>query len=98
MNWNSRSHQSDDSDKTGHLCDTISRKTLFYLIATLNASFHPDYDFSNARSDEFSKEPSVKVSGKKENRQNREKSERKTRTIHKVLIDKNLEKLFQLDD
>ena len=54
---NSRS-QSDDGE--GHLCDTISRKTLFYLIATLNAS-HPDYDFSNSRSDEFSKEPSIKV-------------------------------------
>lgn len=43
----------------GPLCDTISRKTLFYLISTLNASFHPDYDFSQARSDEFSKEPSL---------------------------------------
>lgn len=30
------------------LCDTISRKTLFYLIATLNAAFAPDYDFSDA--------------------------------------------------
>ncbi|CAG2108714.1 unnamed protein product [Medioppia subpectinata] len=53
----SRSQSSDGEG--GHLCDTISRKTLFYLIATLNAS-HPDYDFSNSRSDEFSKEPSVK--------------------------------------
>lgn len=41
------------------LCDTISTKTLFYLIATLNASFNPDYDFSNAKSEEFSREPSV---------------------------------------
>ncbi|RWS31798.1 repressor of RNA polymerase III transcription MAF1-like protein [Leptotrombidium deliense] len=48
-----------DGEGHGHLCDTISRKTLFYLIATLNASFHPDYDFSDAKSDEFSKEPSV---------------------------------------
>lgn len=31
------------------LCDTISRKTLFYLIATLNAAFQPDYDFSDAK-------------------------------------------------
>jgi hypothetical protein len=31
------------------LCDTISRKTLFYLIATLNSAFHPDYDFSDAK-------------------------------------------------
>lgn len=46
-------------DEEGPLCDTISRKTLFYLIATLNAAFHPDYDFSDARSHEFSKEPSL---------------------------------------
>jgi len=37
---------------------TCSRKTLFYLKATLNAVF-PDYDFSDAKSHEFSKEPSV---------------------------------------
>ena len=29
------------------------------IITALNASFHPDYDFSNAKSDEFSKEPSI---------------------------------------
>lgn len=49
--------QSDDGE--GPLCDTISRKTLFHLIGTLNASFHPDYDFSQAKSDEFSKESSL---------------------------------------
>lgn len=49
----SRSH----SDGEGYLCDTISTKTLFYLISTLNASF-PDYDFIDTKSDEFSKEPS----------------------------------------
>ncbi len=38
--------------------DIISRKTLFYLISTLNASFQPDYDFSNTLSSEFCKEPS----------------------------------------
>ncbi|XP_041375126.1 repressor of RNA polymerase III transcription MAF1 homolog [Gigantopelta aegis] len=43
----------------GYLCDTISTKTLFYLISTLNASFNPDYDFSNAKSEEFSREPSA---------------------------------------
>ncbi|KAL5022292.1 hypothetical protein ScPMuIL_001447 [Solemya velum] len=48
------------SDGEGsHLCDTISTRTLFYLISTLNASFNPDYDFSNAKSEEFSKEPSL---------------------------------------
>lgn len=41
------------------LCDTLSTKTLFYLISTLNASFKPDYDFSHAKSEEFSREPSV---------------------------------------
>lgn len=50
---------STSGDEDGLLCDTISRKTLFYLIATLNASFVPDYDFSDAKSDEFSKEPSL---------------------------------------
>ncbi|XP_071551597.1 repressor of RNA polymerase III transcription MAF1 homolog [Panulirus ornatus] len=39
--------------------DKINRKTLFYLISTLNAAFHPDYDFSNASSQEFSREPSL---------------------------------------
>nr|CAD7437737.1 unnamed protein product [Timema bartmani]CAD7454360.1 unnamed protein product [Timema tahoe] len=46
-------------DEEGPLCDTISRKTLFYLIATLNAAFQPDYDFFDAKSHEFSKEPSL---------------------------------------
>ena len=52
------SRSSDEEEVT--LCDTISRKTLFYLISTLNAAF-PDYDFSDARSGEFSKEPSLQV-------------------------------------
>ncbi len=51
-----------DDGEAGPLCDTISTKTLFYLISTLNASFNPDYDFSNAKSEEFSKEPSIQVS------------------------------------
>nr|XP_053635174.1 repressor of RNA polymerase III transcription MAF1 homolog [Cherax quadricarinatus] len=42
--------------------DKINRKTLFYLISTLNAAFYPDYDFSNASSQEFSREPSLEVS------------------------------------
>lgn len=36
-------------DEGATLCDTISRKTLFYLIATLNSAFEPDYDFSDAK-------------------------------------------------
>lgn len=39
--------------------DVISKKTLFYLISTLNASFQPDYDFTNTNSSEFSREPSL---------------------------------------
>jgi hypothetical protein len=46
-------------EQVGILCDTISTKTLFYLISTLNESFNPDYDFSNAKSSEFSREPSL---------------------------------------
>nr|CAG4635692.1 EOG090X0C93 [Artemia franciscana] len=45
--------------KEGILCDMIDRKTLFYLIATLNASFYPDYDFSFSSSEDFSREPSL---------------------------------------
>ncbi|KAJ3611716.1 hypothetical protein NHX12_021730 [Muraenolepis orangiensis] len=41
------------------LSDKCCRKTLFYLITTLNESFRPDYDFSTARSHEFSREPSL---------------------------------------
>lgn len=53
----SKSYGRSHSDGEGYLCDTISTKTLFYLISTLNASF-PDYDFIDTKSDEFSKEPS----------------------------------------
>lgn len=54
----SKSLTSEEGDgKESHSFDTISRKTLFYLIATLNASFGPDYDFSKAKAEEFSKEP-----------------------------------------
>ncbi|CAH2286309.1 repressor of RNA polymerase III transcription MAF1 homolog isoform X2 [Pelobates cultripes] len=51
--------KSHGGDEDGPLSDKCSRKTLFYLIATLNESFRPDYDFSTARSHEFSREPSL---------------------------------------
>uniref|UniRef100_A0A8C5MPU0 Repressor of RNA polymerase III transcription MAF1 n=1 Tax=Leptobrachium leishanense TaxID=445787 RepID=A0A8C5MPU0_9ANUR len=51
--------KSQGADDEGPLSDKCSRKTLFYLIATLNESFRPDYDFSTARSHEFSREPSL---------------------------------------
>ncbi|XP_054621711.1 MAF1 homolog, negative regulator of RNA polymerase III b [Dunckerocampus dactyliophorus] len=46
-------------DGENPLSDKCCRKTLFYLIATLNESFRPDYDFSAARAHEFSREPSL---------------------------------------
>ncbi|XP_030382924.1 repressor of RNA polymerase III transcription MAF1 homolog [Scaptodrosophila lebanonensis] len=58
-NFHRNQSNSQSGDEGVILCDTISRKTLFYLIATLNASFEPDYDFSDAKSHEFSKEPSL---------------------------------------
>ena len=41
------------------MCDTISSRTLFYLRSTLTSSFQPDYDFTDAKSDEFSRVPSI---------------------------------------
>ncbi|XP_072013738.1 repressor of RNA polymerase III transcription MAF1 homolog [Amphiura filiformis] len=51
--------RSASEEEGGPLCDTCSRKMIFYLISTLNASFHPDYDFSDVKSHEFSREPSI---------------------------------------
>ncbi|XP_029536438.1 repressor of RNA polymerase III transcription MAF1 homolog isoform X1 [Oncorhynchus nerka] len=53
----SQSQSGDEGE--GPLSDKCSRKTLFYLIATLNESFRPDYDFSRTKSHDFSREPSV---------------------------------------
>lgn len=44
-----------------HFCDTISGKTLFNLRSLLTVAFQPDYDFMDAKSEEFSREPSVKM-------------------------------------
>ncbi|XP_055007120.1 repressor of RNA polymerase III transcription MAF1 homolog isoform X2 [Boleophthalmus pectinirostris] len=46
-------------DGENPLSDKCCRKTIFYLITTLNESFRPDYDFSAARAHEFSREPSL---------------------------------------
>ena len=61
----SRSSGSEDEGSSSPpvLCDTINRKTLFYLISTLNAAF-PDYDFTDAKSSEFTKEPNLQVLNK----------------------------------
>lgn len=55
----SRLSKSQGGEDESPLSDKCSRKTLFYLITTLNESFRPDYDFSAARSHEFSREPSL---------------------------------------
>ena len=55
----SRSSGSED-ESSATLCDAIDRKTLFHLISTMNAAF-PDYDFSTAKSEEFTKEPNLQV-------------------------------------
>ena len=52
----SKSLSDDNSDFNNSIID---RKTLFYLTSTLNASFQPDYDFTNTLGSEFSKEPSI---------------------------------------
>ncbi|KAF9925674.1 RNA polymerase III-inhibiting protein maf1 [Linnemannia zychae] len=44
----------------GPMDQPASRKTLFYLIGTLNASF-PDYEFSDTKPEHFRKEPSVGI-------------------------------------
>ncbi|XP_016971442.1 repressor of RNA polymerase III transcription MAF1 homolog isoform X2 [Drosophila rhopaloa] len=68
---NFRRNNSQSGDEGITLCDTISRKTLFYLIATLNASFEPDYDFSDAKQRafitmgyEFNSFKSIRISGR----------------------------------
>ncbi|KAJ2554360.1 RNA polymerase III-inhibiting protein maf1, partial [Coemansia sp. RSA 1933] len=42
----------------GPLTQSASRRTLFYLIATLNATF-PDYDFSSLNADQFNRDSSA---------------------------------------
>ncbi|KAF6033986.1 hypothetical protein EB796_007708 [Bugula neritina] len=51
-------HSLSSDDGAGYLCDTISTKSLFYLISTLNDSF-AEYDFSDSKGNEFSKEPNL---------------------------------------
>jgi len=52
---NNRSTSGSDQDETGNvLCDSISRKLLFHLTTLLNTSF-TDYDFSDAKGENFSR-------------------------------------------
>lgn len=48
------------SSPLGDLSDSATRKLLVYLISTLNAAF-PDYDFSGVRSEQFLKEPDLRL-------------------------------------
>ena len=49
------------SDDESPILKTIPRKTLIFLISTLNASFEPDYEFSTCTSQDFSREPELDV-------------------------------------
>lgn len=49
------------SDDESPLVKTIPRKTLIFLISTLNAAFQPDYEFSSCTSHDFSRETNFEV-------------------------------------
>ena len=49
------------SDDESPIFKTIPRKTLIFLISTLNASFQPDYEFSSCTSQDFSRETNLDV-------------------------------------
>ncbi len=49
------------SDDESPLVKTIPRKTLIFLISTLNATFEPDYEFSSCTSQDFSRETNFEV-------------------------------------
>jgi len=49
------------SDDESPLVKTIPRKTLIFLISTLNAAFQPDYEFSSCTSQDFSRETNFEL-------------------------------------
>ncbi|CAF2720998.1 unnamed protein product [Rotaria sp. Silwood2] len=49
------------SDDESPLAKTIPRKTLIFLISTLNATFEPDYEFSSCISQDFSRETNFEL-------------------------------------
>ncbi|RUP45340.1 repressor of RNA polymerase III transcription Maf1 [Jimgerdemannia flammicorona] len=53
-------HFSHVGSPLGPMDQPSSRKTLFYLIGTLNATF-PDYDFSQVKPEQFQKQPSCSL-------------------------------------
>jgi len=51
-----RCQSSSDEDQQINPLSSLSVKTHFFLVATLNKSFHPDYCFSSSPSTDFSRE------------------------------------------
>ncbi|CAF0728164.1 unnamed protein product [Rotaria sp. Silwood1] len=49
------------SDDESPLVKTIPRKTVIFLISTLNATFQPDYEFSSCTSQDFSRETNFEL-------------------------------------
>jgi hypothetical protein len=49
------------SDDESPILKTVPRKTLIFLISTLNASFQPDYEFSSCTSQDFSRETNLEL-------------------------------------
>ncbi|CAF3325413.1 unnamed protein product [Rotaria socialis] len=49
------------SDDESTIAKTIPRKTLIFLISTLNAAFEPDYEFSSCTSHDFSRETNFEL-------------------------------------
>lgn len=54
-------HSSVTPPHTGEEQDACSTKTFHSLVSCLNASFKPDYDFSHAKSEEFSRIPNLNM-------------------------------------
>jgi len=54
-------HSSNTPPHTGEEQDACSTKTFHSLVSCLNASFKPDYDFSHAKSEEFSRIPNLNM-------------------------------------
>ncbi|XP_063726927.1 repressor of RNA polymerase III transcription MAF1 homolog isoform X2 [Symsagittifera roscoffensis] len=57
----SRCQSSSDEDQLQQInpFSALCKKTHFFLVSTLNKSFHPDYSFSSTPSTDFSREPNL---------------------------------------
>jgi len=52
-------HNISGTEEKNVLTYTASQKTLFHLKSCMSASFYPDFDFTYAKADEFSREPNL---------------------------------------